>query len=207
MAKTEILGLGELQQTMRQVKGQMETRVARAMVVAAGGVLKKKAKAIAQANGSRKTGAMIKNIAIKREPSAPPGTAQYHLGVRSGKDLTRKQKNNGKRLVVKGNGRIGVEYTDNPYYWKWVEQGHKITPREPVPDGTTTFQQRLRNGKMSKVRTRKNVGTSIRQRRKHQTQSVDAKPFIGPALEQGKTEAIDAMAARLQKELDKAGKP
>lgn len=206
MAKTETLGIGELKQNFARLKDGMETRIARSMVVAAGGVLKRKAKAIAQGNGSVRTGAMIKNIAIKREPQAPPGTAQYHLGVRSGKDLTRKQKNAGKRLVVRSNGRIGVQYADNPYYWKWVEQGHNITPREPVADGTTTYQQRLRNGKVV-TRTKKNVGTSIRQRRKHQTQSVAARPFIAPALEQGKTEAIDAMGARLKKELDKAGKP
>lgn len=206
MAKSEILGIGELSQSFRELKSDMETRTARAMVVAAGGVLKRKAKSIAQANGSVRTGAMIKNIAIKREPQAPAGTAQYHLGVRSGGDLTRKQKKAGKRLVVRKNGRIGVQYQDNPYYWKWVELGHNITPREAVPDGSTTYQQRLRNGKVV-TRTKKNVGTSIRQRRKNQTQAVAAKPFIAPALEQGKTEAIDAMATRLQKELEKASKP
>lgn len=160
MAKSEILGIGELSQSFRGLKTDMETRTARAMVVAAGGVLKRKAKSIAQANGSVRTGAMIKNIAIKREPQAPAGTAQYHLGVRHGRQLTKKQKTNSKLAVNKG-GRIVKRYEDDPYYWRFAEFG---------------------------------------------TKKQQATPFIAPALEQGKTEAIDAMATRLQKELEKASK-
>lgn len=206
MAKTETLGIGELKQNFARLKDGMETRIARSMVVAAGGVLKRKAKAIAQGNGSVRTGAMIKNIAIKREPSAPAGTAQYHLGVRSGADLTRKEKKASKRLVVTSKGRIGIKYDNNPFYWKWVEQGHKIIGREPVADGVTVYETTLRNGKKA-MRKKAYKGSSIRARRRSPTGAVAAKPFLAPALEQGKTEAIDAMATRLQKELDKAGKP
>lgn len=185
MAKTEVLGIGELGSAFRELKADMEARTARAMVVSAGGVLKRKAKKIAIANGSRRTGAMIKNIAIKREPSAPPGTAQYHLGVRHGNDLSSKQKAASKQLYVNGKGRISVRYVDDPYYWRWVEQGHRIVARADSRAG-------------------KNV--SRRARRAAATGKVDAKPFIGPALEQGKTEAINAMDARLQRELAKAQK-
>ena len=160
MAKTEILGIGDLQQSFRELKTGMETRTARAMVVAAGGVLKKAAKANAQAAGLKRTGSLIKNIAIKREPQAPAGTAQYHLCVRHGRNLTRKDKANSK-LAVGKTGRIVKRYEDDPYYWRFPEFG--------------TVKQR-------------------------------ATPFLAPALEQGKTEAIDAMATRLQKELDKASK-
>lgn len=160
MAKTEILGIGDLQKSFRELKDGMETRIARAMVVSAGGVLKRKAKANAQAQGLKRTGALIKNIVIKREPQAPAGTAQYHLGVRHGRNLTKKQKTNSK-LSVNKTGRIVKRYEDDPYYWRFAEFG-------------TVKQQ--------------------------------AAPFLGPALEDGKTEAIDAMAARLQKEHDKASK-
>ena len=37
--------------------------------------------------------------------------------------------------------------------------------------------------------------------------AVAAKPFIGPALEQGRAEALEAMNDRLQADLAKAGKP
>lgn len=177
MAKSEVMGIGELKDKFRLLKDGMETRTSRAMVVAAGGVLKRKAKAIAQANGSVKTGTMVKNIVIKREPQAPAGTAQYHLGVRHGRDLTKKQKTAGKHLAVTGSGRIATRYHDDPYYWKWVEQGHKIVAR---------------------------AGGAISARRKASTGMVAAKPFIAPALEQGREQAITAMGERLQKELDKA---
>lgn len=160
MAKTEILGIGELSQSFRELKAGMETRTSRAMVVAAGGVLKRRAKANALAQGLRRTGALVKNIVIKREPQAPQGTAQYHLGVRHGRNLTTKQKASSKLGISKG-GRIVKRYEDDPYYWRFAEFG---------------------------------------------TRKQQAAPFLGPALEQGKTDAIDAMATRLKKELDKAGK-
>ena len=160
MAKSEILGIGDLRQNFGQLKDGMETRIARSMVVAAGGVLKRKAKAIAQGNGSVRTGAMVKNIVIKREPDAPAGTVQYNMGVRHGRDLTKKQKSTAK-LAVGKSGRIVKKYVDDPYYWRFAEFG---------------------------------------------TKKQQATPFIGPALEQGKTEAIEAMGTRLKKELDKAGK-
>lgn len=205
MAKSEILGIGDLGKAFREVKQGMEARTGRAMVVAAGGVLKRRAKSIAIANGSRRTGAMVKNIVIKRERDAPPNTEQYHLGVRHGRDLTRKQKGAGKRVAINGAGRLVVRYVDDPYYWRWVEQGHKVVPREPVEDGRTTFKQRLRNGKVV-IRSREYSGASLRARRRAASGSVDAKPFIAPALEQGRQEAIEAMAARLQREHEKASK-
>lgn len=159
MAKTEILGIGELTKNFAKARSDMETRIARSMVVAAGGVLKRKAKANMQRQGLVRTGSMMKNVAIKRETQAPAGTAQYHLGVRHGKNKTRAQRKTGK-LSVNTKGRIVKRYEDDPYYWRFPEFG-------------TAKQQ--------------------------------ATPSLGPALEEGKTEAIEAMAARLKKELDKTG--
>ncbi|KQW24678.1 HK97-gp10 family putative phage morphogenesis protein [Acidovorax sp. 22279] len=206
MAKSETLGIGELSQSFKELKDGMETRVARAMVVSAGGVLKKRAKAIAQSNGSVRTGAMVKNIAIKREPQAPAGTVEYNMGVRHGRDLTKKQKSTAKLAVGKG-GRIVKKYADDPYYWRWVEQGHKVVPRKSGDTSQTElkYTRRGRSGKLITY-TRKRGVDSLRSRRAASTGSVAAKPFIAPALEQGKEEAIDAMAARLQKELEKASK-
>jgi hypothetical protein len=69
---------------------------------------------------------------------------------------------------------------------------------------STTYTQRLRNGKVV-TRTRQRATQGLRARRQSAATMVPAKPFIGPALEQGREEAIAAMGARLQKELDKAG--
>lgn len=160
MAETAILGIGELRESFAKLKSGMETRIARAMVVSAGGVLKKRAKANMRAQGLVLTGSMVKNVVIKRETGTPKGIAQYHLGVRHGRAKSKAQKATG-RLAVNTTGRIVKRYADDPYYWKFHEFGTKRKPKSPS---------------------------------------------LGPALEQGREEAIAAMATRLQKELDKAGK-
>lgn len=116
-ASTEILGLGDLREKFARLKDI--DRGARRAVVAAGQVVKREAKSLAQAQGLRRTGALIKNIAIKRERT-PAGVVQYHLGVRHGRDLSRKDKQT-KRLAVGSTGRIVVRYKDDPYYWRFHE--------------------------------------------------------------------------------------
>lgn len=157
MAREEVLGIGELSAKFKHLKEGMEQRTGRAMVVAGGGVIKRKAKANVQQRGLVRSGAYLKNIVIKREPQSPPGTVAYALGVRHGRNLTKKQKTKGKLAVEKG--RIVKRYEDDPYYWRFLE-----------------FDTARRQGT----------------------------PAIGPALEEGREEAIDAMDTRLQKELDKA---
>lgn len=160
MAKTEVLGINDLAKSFGELRTEMDTRTARAMVVSGGGVLKRRAKANAIALGLRRTGALVKNIVIKREPQAPQGTAQYHLGVRHGQNLTRKQKAKSK-LGVNAAGRIVKRYDDDPYYWRFAELG---------------------------------------------SEKQDATPYLGPALEEGRGEVIEAMGARLQREMEKAQK-
>lgn len=195
-----ISGLGDLRSQFSSLAKDMGLRTARSMVVSAGGVLKKESKRLAQEQGLRKTGAMINNIAIKREKT-PEGVTQYNLGVRHGKELGRKAK---KVLTVKKSGRVGVKYVNDPYYWWWVERGHKIISRGVSSDGgTTRYQQRLRNGKIV-WREKKWRGDSVRGRRRSATQSVSAHPFIEPSLENKRNEAIEAMKARLVKIIEKA---
>ena len=177
-----IQGLGELKANFAKLAQGMETRISRAMVVAGGQLLKKEAKALALGYGYNKTGALVKNIAIKREPSAPAGTAQYHLGVRHGRNLTKKQKTTGK-LKVRG-GRIRV--ADDPFYWRFLEFGW-------IPRGRG---QALKGGKRKKDA----------QRARDAGRKIAGRSFIGKALENKRNEAIDAMGARLQRELDKAAK-
>jgi HK97 gp10 family phage protein len=117
MMAEKIEGLGELRAAFAQIAQETETRTARRMVVAGGGVLKRKAKAIAQALGLRKTGAMMNNIAIKRERT-PPGTAQYNLGVRHGRDITRSGE---KKLLLKVGKSGRIVRANDPFYWRFLE--------------------------------------------------------------------------------------
>lgn len=179
MAKTETLGVGEMRANFSEVRTDMQKRVARKVVVAGGRVLKAEAISIAKANGSKVSGDMIKNIAIKRESKAPQGTEQIHLGVRHGREQTKKVRNQGeKTLVVNGRGRIVTRRDNDPFYWRFVELGHKIVPR--------------RSASGSK---------SISKRRKEAVGHVQPKPFIQPALERKRTEAIDAMGKTLVQEV------
>lgn len=201
MAKTEILGIGDMRTNFAEVRQDMQKRVARKVVVAGGRVLKAEAIAIATANGSKVSGDMIKNIAIKRESKAPQGTEQIHLGVRHGRDQTKKTRSQGtKYLAVNSRGRIVTRRTNDPYYWRWVELGHKITPRE-VSSGVTHYEQKFKNGRVVS-RQSKFSGLSIRARRRAQASGqVDPKPFIQPALERKRSEAIQAMGDAVVKEV------
>ena len=174
-------GLGELKANFAKLGEAMERRVARAMVAAGGAVLKKEAKALAQGYGFKRTGALVKNIVIKREPSAPAGTAEYHLGVRHGRNLTKKQKTEGKSLKISG-GRVSVKYKDDPFYWRFLEFGW--IPRKAA----------LKGGKRKKDEARK----------RDAGRKIPGRSFIEKALTNKRQQAIDAMSARLQRELDKA---
>lgn len=159
MPEKDILGIGEMQANFAKLRDGVKNRTSRRMVVAGGNVLKRKAKQIAQANGSVRTGVMVKNIAIKREAQAGGDTTQYNLGVRHGRNLTAKAKKQSK-LAVASSGRIVKRYQDDPYYWRFVE---------------------------------------------FKTVKSAAEPFLGPALEQGKGEALDAMNGVLLTDLAKVG--
>jgi HK97 gp10 family phage protein len=117
MMAEKIEGLGELRAKFSTVGKDMETRTARSMVVSAGGVLKSEAKRIAQSLGLRRTGALINNIAIKREKT-PAGAAQYHLGVRHGREIT---KAGAKKLRLKVGKSGRIMRANDPFYWRFLE--------------------------------------------------------------------------------------
>jgi HK97 gp10 family phage protein len=115
-------GLSELRTAFRGVADDMRLRTSRLMVAAAGGVLRKEARSVAQAQGLRLTGALIQNIVIKRERT-PAGTTQYNLGVRQGRAMG---KNSPKKLVVGKNGRVTSVYVNDPFYWWFLEKGRNV---------------------------------------------------------------------------------
>lgn len=152
-----IIGLGELTAKLKKLDG-LSKKTAAKMVAAAGAVIRKEAKSIAQSKGLRKTGSLIKNIAIKRERNVPQNTVQYNVGVRHGREFGKK-KNVVKYLAVGRKGRIVTKYKDDPFYWRFLEFG---------------------------------------------TKNINARPFIAPALDRKRNEAVRAMEAVLDKEILKA---
>lgn len=186
MAAEKIEGLKDLRTSFMFISEDMKLRTSRAMVVSAGSILKREAKALAQKQGLRKTGALIDNIAIKREKT-PEGIAQYHLGVRHGRHLGSKAK---KVLTVKASGRIGVKYVNDPFYWSYLEFGRNV-----YRGSTRARVEAVGFNKRHRMKTTKTV-----------VNRTAATPFIAPALTNKRAEAIEAMQKRLQKTLEKANK-
>jgi HK97 gp10 family phage protein len=123
----KIEGLGQLHAAFSSLGKDMEVRASRRMVVAGGGALKKEAKRLALSFGLKRTGALINNIAIKREKT-PAGITQYNLGERHGRDLTKK---GAKKLRLKVGKSGRVVYANDPFYWRFQEftrKGRKGTP-------------------------------------------------------------------------------
>jgi len=117
-----IKGLGDLQKAFAGVSNNMKLKTSRRMVAAGGGILRKEAKTIARKQGLKKTGSLIRNIAIKRESKAPSGITQYHLGVRHGRDLG---KRHAKFLAISKSGRVVTRRENDPFYWRFLEFGTK----------------------------------------------------------------------------------
>lgn len=198
--KTEVLQIDTLAAAFREVCEDMGAKVSRRMVVAGGKIIREEAKAVARANGSVITSAMVDNIVIKRETKAPDGTAQYHIGVRHGRNQTRKVRAAGNRRLVVSRGRITQRRDNDPFYWRFVERGHRLVPAS-VDGGESTYTQRLRNGTVV-TRKRRFSGKSLRARRRMAGEGVvGKKPFIAPALQTKRDAAITEMERTLQRYL------
>jgi len=200
----EVMGVAAMRQAFDGLQQDVRTKIARRMVVAGGRVIKEQAIANARANGSVRTGAMVANIAIKRERNAPDGTEQYHVGVRHGREQSRKVRRAAAKRLVSSRGRVRVVRENDPFYWRWVERGRRVVPGA-AQGGTTTFTQRLRNGKVV-TRQRKFAGNSIRARRRAAGAGlVGARPFLEPALQERRHDALQAMQRTAEAALKRYG--
>lgn len=117
-----VRGVKDLSTAFAAVSKDMELRVSRLMVASGGGVLRTEARRLAREQGLKRTGALIKNIVIKRERT-PVGITQYNLGVRHGRSLGKKA---AKTLAVGRSGRVITKYLDDPFYWYFLEFGRKV---------------------------------------------------------------------------------
>lgn len=112
-------GLQELFDNLDAVSVTVRS-ASRGAVNAAAQVVKKQAVANAQAHGLVSTGALINNIAVKRQPDTGPGLTEYHVGVRTSWHAKASQK-----IAVRGkDGSIRYEYANDPFYWFMWEFGH-----------------------------------------------------------------------------------
>lgn len=115
----EMRGLAELLANLDAL-GQTVRQSARGATNAAAQVVRAQAVANARAQGLVETGALVKNIAVKRERNTPPNITEYRIGVRHGRGAKGAQK-----IAVRGrDGSIRFQYTNDPFYWRFWEFGH-----------------------------------------------------------------------------------
>jgi HK97 gp10 family phage protein len=194
-----ITGIDELRAAFNKLDISLRQKGARRIVASGAGVLRKEAKAIVSAKRLIKSGDMLKNIAIKREPKVPPGVEQYNLGVRHGRDLRAKS---GKYFVLGKNGKIRTRRFNDPYYWKWVEFGHRVVPRSSGRGGILgSYYERTRGGKLRLVR-RKVGADALSVRRRSPVGFIEGTPFISRSLETKKQEALNEMEKSAQRFLE-----
>jgi HK97 gp10 family phage protein len=175
-----IAGLDAFNSKIASLKDDMQKKVAFSAALAGATVIKNEAKAIAMLKGLELTGALINNIAVKRERNPPPGVAEYNLGVRHGRELGSKAK---VEYSVRTDGSIRKAYIDDPFYWWYLEFGTKAHDQAAPQgrklafgvDGKQVFAMKVRNP------------------------GIEPMAFIGPAFERKSDEALAAMEARVAK--------
>lgn len=185
MATGEVIsGLQAFNGAIATLKDDMQKKVAFSAALIGANVIKREAKAIALSKGLEQTGALLNNIAVKREANPPPGVAQYNLGVRHGRELGSRAK---VVFSVRADGSIRKTYVDDPFYWWYLEFGTK--PHEEgggrgrklafEADGNPVFAMKVRNP------------------------GIQPMPFIGPAFERKSDEALQAMSDRVAQFIQK----
>ena len=131
MMAASITGIKELTDKIKSLNFNLSKKIGLKMVASSAQVIKKEAKNIALSKGLKRTGALLKNIVIKREKNTPLNTLQYNVGVRHGKELTRKVKEASKFYVRNKKGRIVTKYKNDPFYWRFLEFGTKDISARP----------------------------------------------------------------------------
>lgn len=177
--ESKVFGAQNLKAKFLELRQDMVNKTSLRMAASAANELKKESKALALGHGFKKSGALTRNIAIKRERNVAPGIAQYHLGVRHGRNLTKRAREKSPLIYRKGR----IRYANDPFYWSFLEFGW--IPRGP--------NNALRGSQRTKSAARQ----------EQSNQRIPGRSFIGQALQNKQQQAIAAMQDRLDKDLAK----
>jgi HK97 gp10 family phage protein len=173
-----IQGLQGFNSAIATLKDDMQKKVAFSAALIGANVIKREARSIALTKGLRQTGALLNNIAVKRETNPPLGVAQYNLGVRHGRELGSKAK---VAYSLRADGSIRKTYVDDPFYWWYLEFGTK--PHEESGGGGRRMAFEVAGQPVFSMKVR-NPG-------------IKPLAFIGPAFENKSDEALAAMTNRV----------
>lgn len=156
-------GLDQLMRSLRDVPNNLRKKALTKALRAAGKVVLDEARARApvlkEAIPHRRAGTVKKAIKLRvSKMDKRQGNVGVFINV---KPLTKAQIGNYKSSSVKSGGKAsGSANPTDPYYWRWLEFGHKIVPRSSKRNPTT-----------------------LKQRRMAATGRVAARPFLRPAAD------------------------
>lgn len=184
----KVVGMQQVLTRLHTVASDIRGKVMVRVVASAANSVRKEAQSIAKRKNIRRTGALINNIVLKREHDVDAGIIQYNVGVRHG--LGGRGNGNGKKIIkARKTGGVTVKYQNDPYYWFWVEAGHRVIGRNAG------------DSKLS-IKERRNAHSSFVGPSKSKT-FVGAKPFLLPALENRRANLPKFMQNRLNEEIAK----
>lgn len=176
-ASVQVLGMKELGDAMRELPVRLARNVLRGTVAAGAADIRNEARQRAPvyhgevSKGHPPPGTLRRSIIIKRIPERSSQWSQmYYVTVRHGKKYSKQGKE----------GRL----SQDAYYWKWVEFGHRYVGRYKgfFADFKTRGRGRL---------------TGLAKRRAESASMVPPHPFMRPAFEARKSAAVERMKAYL----------
>lgn len=177
---SNLTGFKELADALREIPDNIAKNVLRSAVGAGAAVIRVEARN--NALRMKKTGTLARAIYQKqiRELSGPEKQV-FYVGARSGKQY-------------KSVGKKGV--SKDAYYARWVELGHFTRP-----SGGGRLPQRTGRGQSNNVALASAVQTGV-------VRWVPARPFLRPAFDIRKDQAVQAMGLKIAERLVKikAGK-
>jgi HK97 gp10 family phage protein len=116
----QMSGLKELEAALKDLEKKLATKIARRAVAKGAGLIRNEARTRAKAQGLVNSGALARNIALKRETKTARTRTEYHVGVRHGNTAK-----NAKKLQVVRKGKLRTLYSNDPFYWWFWEFGHQ----------------------------------------------------------------------------------
>lgn len=140
----KIEGMDELLKNFRVLHDDLKFKAAASAVASGARVVANAAKKNARAQGLELSGALIENIAVKRNKTGRD-KIQYNVGVRHG----RKSKNTREIVQYRGTKKK-VTYENDPFYWWFHEFGTSKMPARPFM--RPAFESNVENARQAMVK-------------------------------------------------------
>lgn len=123
MASVHIKGIDTLVEELKKLPEEFGQRKGSSAVFRASKIIQQAAKSYAAGRGLRLSGALIENIAVKRDRTGNKNLISYHVGVRHGRNAYKAGTAYKEITRRKGGKGLKVRYVNDPFYWWYHEFG------------------------------------------------------------------------------------